>query len=627
MTAAEPPDEPPTPDTAHATSPATSHPYDSGPPTLGLPRYAAEYGDDVHPFRREPRPPFVRRAVPLVADLRRYPRRWLRGDLMAGLIVSAVAVPQALGYAQIAGVSPVAGLYALTVPVVVFALLTSSRVLAVGPTTTAALLVTAAVAPLADGDPVTYATLTALLALLTGAFLVVASIMRLGWLADYLSSAVLVGFLTGLGLTLIAGQLDELLGVPAYDGDAWQQAVHAVADIPDAQPATVAVTVSSLVLLTLGSRFLPKFPTILLVALLGMLAGWTLDLAAHGVVLVGEIPSGLPSFDLPTAPLGDLLVLIPAAAGIGLVAFADAILTARAFAGQRHETVDANQELLSLGGLNIAAGLFQSFPLGSSGSRTAVNARSGGRSQVFTLVQVVVVLAVLLFLTEPIGYLPKAVLGSIIVFAAAGLVDIPAWRKLREGSRAEFGIALVTAVGMLSVGLLAALGIAVVLSVFDVARRSAQPHDAVLGWSPKAGRFVNVSLHPNARLVPGTVVYRLDDRLFFANAQYFRERVREAIAAAPYDVERFVLVAEAVTHVDGAGADALREVVSDLEASGIEFVVARLKGSAMDKFDQFGLVATIGEDRFFPTTHKAVFGTTEPPTPGSFDASGPAPGS
>ena len=311
-----------------------------------------------------------------------------------------------------------------------------------------------------------------------------------------------------------------------------------------------------------------------------------------------------------------MLVLVPAAAGIALVAFSDAILTARAFAGERHETVDANQELLALGGLNLTAGLFQSFPVGSSGSRTAVNVRTGGRSQVMALVQVVVVLVVLLFLTEPISYLPKAVLGAIIVFAAAGMIDAEAWRHLWHGSRAEFVIAVVTAVGMMSVGLLPALAIAVVLSVFDVARRSAQPHDAVLGWSAKAGRFVNVSIHPNARLVPGTVVYRLDDRLFFANAQYFRERVRGAIAAAPYDVHRFVLDAEGITHVDGAGADALRELVVALDADGVEFVVARLKTAAYDKFDQFGLVATIGADRFFDTVREAAFGTVDPPSTG-----------
>lgn len=569
---------------------------------------AGAYGEEATPFRRRPRPPLGRRLVPLGDDLRRYRRKWLRGDLVAGLVVSAVAIPQALGYAQIAGVAPVAGLYALTLPLLAFALLTSSRVLAVGPTATAALLVPAAVAPLADGDAARYAVLAALLALFTGAVLLVAGVFGLGWIADYLSTAVLIGFLTGLALTLISGQLDELLGVPAFEGDAWQQAAHAIAAVPTADPATVAVSLVALALLALGTRFAPTWPTILVVAVLGLVASWALDLASYGVAVVGEVPGGLPSLDVPTASLGDAAILLPAAVGIALVAFSDAILTARAFAGRRHEVVDANQELRALGGLNIVAGLFQSFPVGSSGSRTAVNVRSGGRTQLVSAVQVAVVVAVLLFLTEPIGYLPKSVLGAIIVFAATGLIDVSAWRALRHGSRTEFVIAVVTAVGMMTIGLLPALGVAVLLSVVDVVRRSAQPHDAVLGWSPTDGRFVNVSTHPRARLIPGTVVYRLDDRLFFANAQYFRERARSAIEGAPYDVQRFVLDAEGVNHVDGAGAEALQELVQDLAADEVEFVVARLKSAVHDQFDQHGLVATVGPERFFPTVRAAVFG-------------------
>jgi sulfate permease, SulP family len=368
----------------------------------------------------------------------------------------------------------------------------------------------------------------------------------------------------------------------------------------------------SLVVLAVGQRVAPRLPVILFVALAGMAVSWWLDLEGHDVAVVGSIPAGLPSLTVPTVPLGDVLVLVPSAAGIALVAFADAILTARSFAGRHQQTVDANQELVALGGLNIAAGLVQSFPVGSSGSRTAVNDRAGGRTQVAALAQAMVVVVVLLLLTAPIGYLPESVLAAIIVFAASGLIDVTAWRSLGQGSRVELGIAVVTAVGMLTIGLLPALALAVMLSVFDVARRSAQPHDAVLGWSASAGRFVNVSIHPTARLVPGVVVYRLDDRLFFANSEYFRERVRAAIAAAPYDVERFVFDAEAVTHIDGAGADALRQLVADLDADGVSFSVARLKTSALEKFDQFGLVATIGEDHFFPTVRAAVFGDDVP---------------
>jgi len=582
-------------------------------PAPDLPRFEVEYGEGGRPFRREPLPPFARRILPLVTELRSYQLRWVRSDVVAGLVVSAVAIPQALGYAQIAGVPPVSGLYALTVPVVVFALLTSTRQLAVGPTTTAALLVPAAVTPLADGDPARYATLAALLALITGAVLLVAGFLKLGWIADYLSAAVLVGFLTGLGVTLIVGQLDELLGITATTGNPLQQLVGVVKAVPDAHGWTVAVMLVTLLVLGLGTKVAPRFPTILVVAVLGIAVSWVADLESLGVAVVGALPSGLPSLAVPWSPLTDLLILIPSAVGIALVAFSDAILTARGFAGRRNQTVNANQELLALGGHNLAAGLFQGFPVGSSGSRTAVAERSGGRTQVSALVLAGVVVLVLLYLTEPIGYLPESVLGAIIVFAALSLIDVAAWRGLWVGSRVELTIAAITTAGMLTVGLLPALGLAVMLSVFDVARRSAQAHDAVLGWSPSAGRFVNVSNHPSARLVPGVVVYRLDDRLFFANSQYFRERVRSAIGAAPYDVERFVFDAESVTHIDGSGAEALQNLVTQLADDGVQFVVARLKRRMYDTFDQFGLVSTIGTDRFFPTVREAVFGAELPP--------------
>ncbi|MDH4159151.1 MAG: SulP family inorganic anion transporter [Actinomycetota bacterium] len=583
-------------------------------PDGALPRFDAEYGDGARPFRREPRPPLTRRLLPLVAELRGYRVGWLRGDAIAGLVVGAVAIPQALGYAQIAGVPPVSGLYALTVPVVVFALFTSTRLLAVGPTTTAALLVPAAVSPLADGDSARYVALATVLALMTGAVLVGAGLLRLGWVADYLSAAVLTGFLTGLAVTLIIGQLDELLGLPGTSGNALQQLVEIVTSLTAADGPTVVVMLVTLGLLALGSQFAPRLPTILVVAVLGIVVSWAADLEAAGVAVVGALPSGLPAFAVPTVPLTDLLILVPAAGGIAIVAFSDAILTARGFAGRHNETVNANQELVALGGLNIAAGLFQGFPVGSSGSRTAVAERSGGRTQVSALVLAAFVVVVLLFLTEPIGYLPQSVLGAIIVFAALGLVDRSAWRGLWRGPRAELTIAAVTTVGMLTVGLLPALGLAVLLSVADVARRSAQPHDALLGWSPSAGRFVNVSNHPSARLIPGVVVYRLDDRLFFANSQYFRERVRAAIAAAPYDVHRFVFDAEGVTHLDGSGAEALETLVSQLADDGVTFVVARLKHRTRETFDQFGLVAAIGVDNFFPTVRQAVFVDETPPT-------------
>ena len=282
-----------------------------------------------------------------------------------------------------------------------------------------------------------------------------------------------------------------------------------------------------------------------------------LGLAEEGVATVGQIPSGLPSLELPTAPLGDLLALVPAALGIFLVSFSDEILTARSFAGHHGQHVAADTELTAMGAASLAAGVTQGFPIGASGSRTAVNDQMGARTQLAGLLAAAAIAVVLLFLTEPMRYLPKATLGAVIVAAAIGLVDPAAWRALARTSRVEVAIAAVTMVGVVAVGVLEALLVAVALSIVDVARRSATPHDAVLGWVERLGRYADVRLHPRPRLTLGVLVYRLDDRLFFANAGYVKGRIREALHGAPTPVRWPVFDAEALSHVDATGVDAL----------------------------------------------------------------------
>jgi SulP family sulfate permease len=292
--------------------------------------------------------------------------------------------------------------------------------------------------------------------------------------------------------------------------------------------------------------------------------------------------------------------------GIFLVSFADEILTARAFAGKHNQHVRASQELLAMGAANAAAGFTQGFSVGASGSRTAVNDGMGARSQIAGFVAASAVLVILLFLTEPVQYLPKAVLGAVIVSAAIGLVAPQAWRALVAVDPVEVAIAGVTTACVVVFGVLEALGVAVGLSVIDTVRRSARPHDAVLGWVERLGRYGDVSLHPTARVTPGVVVYRLDDRLFFANARYFKGRVREAVRAAPTPVSCVVFDAEAVTHVDSTGLEALDDLAKDLERDGIRLVVARLRTRMERQLEQAGVTETIGRECFFPTVRSAV---------------------
>jgi MFS superfamily sulfate permease-like transporter len=363
----------------------------------------------------------------------------------------------------------------------------------------------------------------------------------------------------------------------------------------------VAIALVCLVALLVGGRRWPRFPTLLVVTVASIAVSAWADLGSQGVTLVGEIPPGLPSLEWPAVSLGDVAKLAPSAVGIALVAFSDAILTARSLARPGERPVDADQEMIGLAGLNLMAGLSQSFPVGSSGSRSAVNVRVGGRTQVVSITQAASVALVLLFLTIPLSLLPKATLAAVIIFAAIGLVDVGGWKALVHGSRAELVVAVVTVVGMLTVGLLPALAIAVLLSILDVVRRSAQPRDAVLGWSPKNGRFVDVR---------GVVVYRLDDRLFFANTRYFRSRVLEAVDGAPYDVAALVFDAEAITSLDISGAQALRLVVEELNGRGVRFVVARLRAEFEQQVDALGLADVLPPESLFPTVRAAVRAVT-----------------
>jgi high affinity sulfate transporter 1 len=564
------------------------------------------YGDRS-PFVPRARRPLIQRAVPVSRELPAYKGPTLRRDLVAGVTVAALAIPSGMAYAELAGLSPVAGLYALLLPAVAYAIFGSSRQLVVGPEGSVSALIATALLPLAANDPEVYASLAAVLALMVGGCFLLARVVRLGWVADYFSRAVLTGYVHGVAFVLVAGQLGKLFGLDITAKEPIGQLVELVRELPDSSVATVAVSVLCLAVLLLLGAFAKRLPGPLIVVVCAIAASAALDLQSHGIAVVGEIPPGLPSVRIPTFPgASDLLSLAAAAVAIFLVSFADEILTARSFAGKHGQNVGADQELLAMGMANIAAGVSQGFSVGASGSRTAVNDQMGGRTQLSGVWAAGAVAIVLLFLTEPMRYLPKATLGAVIVAAAIGLVDRKAWRFLARQNRGDVVIAAVTTVGVVLVGVLEALILAVALSIVDVVRRSATPHDAVLGWVERLGRYADVSLHPGARIAPGIVVYRLDDRLFFANANYVKGRIREAVDGAPDPVRWVVLDAEAIAHVDATGTAALDDVVMGLKADGIDFAVARLKTRMRESFDDAGLTDRIGEEHLYPTVRDAV---------------------
>jgi high affinity sulfate transporter 1 len=564
------------------------------------------YDPEVSPFKPRQQPSISAQTFPVSTELAGYPQRNARRDAVAGITVAALAIPSAMAYAELAGLSPVAGLYALLLPAVAYAVFGSSRQLVVGPEGALALLVVAAVAPLAGGNASTYALLAAMLAVLVGAIAVVGRIIRLGWIADYFSRAVLVGYLHGIAIVLVCGQLGKMFGVPIEADDPIPQVREFLREIGSIHGLTVLIGFVSLAALLLLRRFVPKVPGALVVVIAGIVVSYAAGLSDHGVALVGHIPSGLPSIRWPKVGLSKTIDLLPAAVGIFAVGYADAILTARSFAGRSGQYVDANQELLAIGLANVSAGVTQGFPVGASGSRTAVNEQIGGRTQLVGIMAAAATALVLLFLTGPVAQLPKACLGAVIVAAAIGLVEPDDWRALVLAGRSQVVIAAVTLVGVVVFGVLQALIVAVGLSIVEVLMRSAKPHDAVLGYVPRLGRWANVSVHPRARITPGVVVYRLDDRLLFANARYVAGRIREAVAGAPSETRFLVFDAEGFNGIDASGIEAFEQLLAALSAGGVTLVIARMKSHLEEQFAGTGLMERVGPEHFFPTVDEAV---------------------
>ena len=558
------------------------------------------------PFRPAERQALLRRSIPLSAHVRGYGPAPARRDLLAGATVAALAIPAGMAYAQLAGVDPIVGLYALLLPAVAYALLGSSRQLSVGPEGSISALVGAAILPLAVAGTGASAELAAMLALMVAACFAIAWAARLGWAADYLSRPVLVGYIHGIAAILVIGQLGKLLGVDVDERDPMRQLVEALGDIPEANGETLAVSALALGVLLPLHFIAPRLPAALLVVVLAIVASNTFDLADHGVAMVGDIPSGLPDLAIPSPSMSDFAQLAPAALGIFLVAFAQAILTARSFAGRHGEHIDVRQEMLALAAANASAGVSGGMAVGASGSRTAVNDELGASSQVSGLVAAGVVVLVLLFLTGPIADLPTAVLGAVIVGAALSLVEPAAWRELAASDRVELAIAAVATAGVLLAGVLQGIAFAIGLSIVDVVRGSARPHDAVLGWVESLGRYADVSVHRDAVVTPGVVVYRLDDRLFFANARYFKGRAHEAVRGAPTRARWLVFDAEAVSQVDTAGLTALSDLADELRGQGVQLAVARMKSPIYRRLDDAGVTAKIGAEHFYGTVKTAV---------------------
>ncbi len=547
-----------------------------------------------------------RRLLPGVDSLAGYERAWLRGDVLAGITVAAYLVPQVMAYAEVAGLPAVVGLWAVLVSLLVYAVFGSSRQLSVGPESTTALLAATVVAPMAAGDPARYAALAAALALVVGVLCLLAWVLRLGFVADLLSKPVLVGYMAGVGVLMITGQLGKTTGVPVEGDTVVSELKSFLSGLEEMHGPTLLLSAAVLVLLFAGAHRFPSAPVPLAVMALAALFTAVLDLQEDGIRVVGDVATGLPRPGIPDVSAADLAALLLPAVGVTVVAYTDNVLTGRAFAVRNGYRIDANQELLALGAANVATGFAQTFPVSSSGSRTVIGEALGSRSQLYSLVAVVLVAGTLLVGGPVLASFPVAALGAIVIWAATRLIDVQEFRRIARFRRSELLLALATTAAVLAVDILYGVLIAVALSILDLLRRVARPHDGILGYAPGIAGMHDIDDYPDARTVPGLVVYRYDAPLCFANAEDFTRRALASIDLASGSTEWFVLNAEANVELDVTSADALEELREELGRRGVVFGMARVKQDLRRELAAAGLVERIGEERIFPTLPTAV---------------------
>ncbi|BAZ46774.1 sulfate transporter [Chondrocystis sp. NIES-4102] len=545
-------------------------------------------------------------STPGIKQLLAYRREWLKGDILAGLTVAAYLIPQCMAYGELAGVEPVAGLWAILPPMIIYTIFGSSPQLSVGPESSTAVMTAVALAPLAANRTDSYVELASLLALFIGLVCIVGYIARLGFLSDLLSKPILIGYLAGIALIMIGGQLGKLGKIEITANNFFAQVGEFISKLSLAHIPTLILGISVLGFLFIFQRRFPTAPTPLIAVLLSTAAVAILNLSDRGVAVVGEIPAGLPSLAIPQVSLADFRLLLASAVGIAVVGYSDNVLTARAFANRNNYKIDANQELLALGMANLGNGLMQGFPISSSGSRTVIGDSLGSKSQLFSLVAMFTVILVLLFLRPILALFPKAALGAIVIYAATKLIEVSEFIRLYRFRSTEFLLAILTTIAVLMTDILVGVGIAIGLSVIELFSRVARPHDAVLGEVPGLDGLHDIDDWQGAKTIPGLVLYRYDAPLCFANAENFKRRSLYAISSQVDPVEWFILNMEASVEIDITAIDMLLELQAELEAQNIIFGMARVKQDLYLELDRSEFLKSISAEHIYPTLHTAI---------------------
>ncbi|HHH9324002.1 TPA: SulP family inorganic anion transporter [Pseudomonas aeruginosa] len=545
------------------------------------------------------------RWVPGLDSLLHYRRAWFRPDVQAGLSVAAIQIPTAIAYAQIAGFPPQVGLYACILPMLIYALIGSSRQSMVGPDAATAAMVAAAITPLAAGDPQRLVDLSMIVAIMVGLFSIVAGLARAGFIASFLSRPILVGYLNGIGLSLLVGQLGKLFGYEAATSGFVAGILALLENLLHIHWPTLILGSLSLLLMVLLPRRFPQLPGALCGVLLASLAAALLGLDRYGVELLGEVPAGLPQLSWPQTSLEELKSLLRDATGITVVSFCSAMLTARSFAARHGYSINANHEFVALGLANIGAGVSQGFAISGADSRTAVNDMVGGKTQLVGVVAALVIASTLLLLNKPLGWVPMPALGAVLLLAGWGLIDVQALKGFWKLSRFEFSLCLLTTVGVLSVGVLPGIFVAVSIAVLRLLYYTYRPSDAVLGWMHGIDGQVELAKYPQATTLPGLVIYRFDAPLLFFNADYFKQRVL-AVVDGSERPNAVLLNAEAMTNLDISGLATLHEVQQILKAQGVHLSLARVTGQTLDLLQRSSMLGEIKPPLVFSSVRSGV---------------------
>ena len=550
------------------------------------------------------------RWLPGLHTLRRYELSWLGHDIAAGLVLTTMLVPVGIAYAVASGVPGIYGLYATIVPLLAYALFGPSRILVLGPDSSLAALILAVVLPLSGGDPMRAIALAGMMAIVSGSVCILAGVARLGFVTELLSKPIRYGYMNGIALTVLISQLPKLFGF-SIDSQGplkslWDIAT-AVFDGRANGTAFVVGAATLAVILLLKAR--PRVPGILVAVVGATVAVGVLDLAASaGVAVLGSLPQGLPAFAIPWITHADIRPVLIGGLAVALVSFADTSVLSRSYAARTRTYVDPNQEMVGLGAANLAAGFFQGFPISSSSSRTPVAEAAGARTQLTGVVGALCVALLLLVAPDLLRHLPSSALAAVVIASAIGLIEVADLRRIYRIQRWEFWLSVACTVGVAVLGAIEGIGLAIVIAVIEFLWDGWRPHSAVLGRAEGLKGYHDITRHPEARLIPGLVLFRWDAPLFFANAELFHDRVLDAVAASPTPVRWLVVAAEPVTSVDVTAADVVTELDETLRAAGIELCFAEMKGPVRDKLKRFGLLAHLGQEAFFPTVGAAVSG-------------------